>query len=393
VGQVTTISLPAILADTLLILNPPATGRVFHAQSLSPSARPAACRICFYRYGIQRTGRNNLPLKKYNRIYVTTSEIPPEAVEILESVGKVTVNPTPTSPYREVLMNKVRGVQGLLSLVTDRVDSALMDEARELKVVANMAVGYDNIDLRAATERSIMVTNTPDVLSETTADTTMMLTLAVARRLSEADRYVRKHKWTAWTPNMMLGRDVHGKTLGIYGLGRIGEEMVKRARGFDMKVIYHNRRRRPDLERKYGVRYKSLDGLLIESDFLTIHAPLTQETRHSIGAKELSLMKRTAYLVNTSRGSVVDEAALIKALQYKVIAGAALDVFENEPVSADNPLLSMDNVVVTPHIGSASIETRTAMAVAAAQNIVAALKGETPPDLVNKELARRKAAK
>jgi glyoxylate reductase len=233
------------------------------------------------------------------------------------------------------------------------------------------------------------VTNTPGVLSETTADTAMMLILAVARRLTEADRFVRRHEWTTWTPNMMVGRDVHGKTLGIYGLGRIGEEVMERARGFGMKVIYHNRRRRPDLEPKSGPGYRSLEGLLKESDFLSIHVPLTEETRHSIGARELSLMKRTAYLVNTSRGSVVDEGALIEALKDKVIAGAALDVYETEPVRADNPLLSMENVVLTPHIGSASVETRTAMAVIAAKNIVAALNGETPPNLVNKELAPR----
>jgi glyoxylate reductase len=308
---------------------------------------------------------------------------------MLESVGEVTVNRTPTSPSRKVLLSKVRGIDGLLSLVTDKIDSVLMDNAKDMKVIANMAVGYDNIDLSAATERRIMVTNTPGILSETTADTAMMLVLAAARRLTEADRYVRRHEWTTWTPKMMVGRDVHGKTLGIYGLGRIGEEVAKRAHGFDMKVIYHNRRRRPELERKSGAAYMSLEGLLKESDFLTVHVPLTQETRHSIGARELSLMKRTAYLVNTSRGPVVDEAALIRALKDKVIAGAALDVFENEPVRADNPLLSMENVVVTPHIGSASVETRTAMAVLAAQNIVAALKGETPPNLVNKELARR----
>jgi len=287
-------------------------------------------------------------------------------------------------------MGKIRDVDGLLSMVTDEVDSALMDRAKRLKVVANMAVGYDNIDLKAATERGIMMTNTPGILSETTADTAMMLVLAVARRLTEADRYVRAHKWTSWTPKMMLGRDVHGKDLGIYGLGRIGEDVAKRALGFGMKVSYHNRTRRPELERKYGIAYKSFEGLLKESDFITIHVPLTPETRHSIGARELSSMKRSAYLVNTSRGPVVDEASLIKALQDKVIAGAALDVFETEPLPADSPLLDMDNVVLTPHIGSASVETRTAMAVLAARNLVAALKGETPPNLLNKELARKK---
>ncbi len=331
-----------------------------------------------------------MPPKKRWRIYATTSEIPPEAVEVLESVGRVELNRTSTSPSKKILMGKIRDVDGLLSMVTDEVDSALMDRAKRLKVVANMAVGYDNIDLKAATERGIMMTNTPGILSETTADTAMMLVLAVARRLTEADRYVRAHKWISWTPKMMLGRDVHGKDLGIYGLGRIGEDVAKRALGFGMKVSYHNRTRRPELERKYGIAYKSFEGLLKESDFITIHVPLTPETRHSIGARELSSMKRSAYLVNTSRGPVVDEASLIKALQDKVIAGAALDVFETEPLPADSPLLDMDNVVLTPHIGSASVETRTAMAVLAARNLVAALKGETPPNLLNKELARKK---
>jgi glyoxylate reductase len=263
------------------------------------------------------------------------------------------------------------------------VDSALIDNAKKLKVVANMAVGYDNVDLKAATERGIMVTNTPGILSETTADTAMMLILAVARRLTEADRYVRANKWTSWTPKMMLGTDVHGKELGIYGLGRIGEEVAKRALGFDMKVSYYNRTRKLELERRYGITYKPFERLLKESDFVTIHVPLTPTTRHSIGARELSSMKQSAYLVNTSRGPVVDEASLIKALKDKAIAGAALDVFETEPLPPDSPLLGMDNVVLTPHIGSASVETRTAMAVLAARNLVAALKGEAPPNLVN----------
>lgn len=287
-------------------------------------------------------------------VHVTSSEIPSEAMEILKSTGiATTVNKTATSPPAELLHEQVRDVDGLLSIVTDKIDSTLMDCAKSLKVVANMAVGYDNVDLAAATKRGIMVTNTPGVLSGTTADTAMMLILAVARRLTEAERLVREGRWTNWSPNMMAGKDVHGKKLGIYGLGGIGEELMKRALGFDMKIFYHNRKRRPELERRYGLTYSnSLDGLLRKVDFLTIHVPLSEETRHRIGAREISLMKRSAYLVNTSRGPVIDEAALVEALKERRIAGAALDVFETEPVKAGSPLLRLDNVVLTPHIGS-----------------------------------------
>jgi glyoxylate reductase len=325
-------------------------------------------------------------------VHITSSEVPPEAIEVLNSTGiTTTVNETPTSPPAKLLREQVKYADGLLSMVTDKVDSALMDSAKRLKVVANMAVGYDNVDLAAATERGIMVTNTPGVLSKTTADTAMMLILAVARRLTEAERLVREGRWSNWSPSMMAGRDVHGKKLGIYGLGGIGEEVVKRALGFDMRIFYYNRKRRPELERRWDLTYStSLDALLREVDFLTIHVPLTSETRHSIGAREISLMKRSAYIINTSRGSVVDEMALVDALKERRIAGAALDVFETEPVKAGNPLLRLDNVVLTPHIGSASTETRTAMAVLAAKNLAAALRGERPPNLVNRDVLSNK---
>jgi glyoxylate reductase len=292
----------------------------------------------------ERSQEDLVRKRSTTRVHITSSEIPREAVEILESHGIVTtINGTPTSPPPELLREQVRDVDGLLSLLTDAIDSTLMDSAKHLVVVANMAVGYHNIDLAAATERGILVTNTPGVLSGTTADTTMMLLLAIARRLTEAERLIRENRWISWTPKMMAGRDVHGKKLGIYGLGGIGEEVMKRALGFDMQVYYHNRKRRPELEKRYGITYSgSLDALLREVDFLTIHVPLTKDTRHSIGAKELALMKRSAYLINTSRGPVVDEAALIEALREGRIAGAALDVFETEPVKADNPLLRME---------------------------------------------------
>jgi glyoxylate reductase len=320
--------------------------------------------------------------------FITSSEVPREALDILESSGIVTrVNDTPASPPAELLREQVRDVDGVLSMLTDKIDSSVMDYAKSLGVVANMAVGHDNVDLAAATERGIMVTNTPGVLTGTTADTAMMLILAVARRLTEAERLLREGGWTSWTPKMMAGTDVHGKNLGIYGLGGIGEAVIRRALGFGMGIYYHNRTRRPELEKRYGITYSgSLDALLQEVDFLTIHVPLTEETRHRIGARELSLMKRSAFLINTSRGAVVDEAALVEALKERRIAGAGLDVFETEPMKAGNPLLSLDNVVLTPHIGSASTETRTAMAVLAAKNLAAALRGEVPPNLVNKEV-------
>lgn len=275
----------------------------------------------------------------------------------------------------------------VLCLLTEKFDQALLERARKLKVIANMAVGYDNIDLGEATRRRILVTNTPGVLTETTADTAMALILSVARRIVEADRYVRDGKWTVpWSPMMMVGTDVHGKTLAIYGLGRIGEALARRARGFDMKIIYFSASRRPELEKRYKMEYAALEDALRRCDFLSIHVPLRPETRHSISARELSLMKETAYLINTSRGQVVDQAALIEALSQDRIAGAGLDVFEEEPIPRSSPLLGMSNVVLLPHIGSASRETRTSMAVMAAENVAFALKGRQPPNLVNKDV-------
>ena len=231
------------------------------------------------------------------------------------------------------------------------------------------------------------MTNTPGVLTEAVADATFGLMLAVARRVVEGDGYLRGGEWRLkWSPMMMVGRDVHGKVLGIYGMGRIGSSVARRARGFGMKVIYHNRRRDPKVEQEYGAEYRSKEDLLRESDFLTVHVPLTEETRNSIGAGELAMMKKTAFLVNTSRGGVVDEKSLAEALSAGTIAGAAFDVFEREPISMDSPLLTMKNVVLTPHIGSASIESRTGMAVLAARNLVAGLKGEKPPNLLNPEV-------
>jgi glyoxylate reductase len=323
------------------------------------------------------------------KVYVSSSEIPEKALQILRSVAEVKVNPKDGPPTRETLLKEVTDVDGLFCLLTERIDAELMDTAKKLKIAANMAVGYDNINVAEATKRGIITTNTPGVLTETVADLTMGLILAAARRIVEADRYIRSGKWVlSWTPMMMVGSDVYSKTLGIYGLGRIGAALAQRARGFDMKLIYYDVYRNTELEKKLGLKYMPFEDVLKESDYFSIHVPLLPETRHSIGAKQLALMKKSAFLVNTSRGPVVDEQALIKALQEKRIAGAALDVFEKEPVDMSSPLIGMENVVIVPHIASASIETRTAMAVMAAQGIVSVLKGEVPPNIINKELLK-----
>lgn len=288
---------------------------------------------------------------------------------------------------RDLLMEKVKDIDGLLPMLTDRVDGELLDQGKNLKVVSNYAVGYNNIIVPEATKRGIIVTNTPDVLNDSTADCAFALMMAISRRLVEVDKWVRDGKWVkAWGPKMLLGSDISGKTLGIVGLGRIGEGMVPRAKGFKMNIIYHNRKPSPEKEKKYGIEYRELDELLKESDFVSLHVPLNDDTRHLIGERELKLMKPTAFLVNTARGPVIDEKALIKGLKEKWIAGAGLDVLYNEPTEHDNPLLELDNVIVAPHIGSATQDTRLAMAMKAATNLVAALKGEKPPDIVNPEV-------
>lgn len=326
------------------------------------------------------------------KVYVSSNEVSEKALQILKTVADVKVNPSNGPPTRQILLKEVSNVDGLFCLLTERIDSELMDVAKKLKVVANMAVGYDNVDVSEATKRGIMLTNTPEILTETVADLTMALLLAIGRRIVEADKFVRVGKWVIpWSPMMMVGSDIYGKILGIYGLGRIGAAVARRAKGFNMKLIYYDVYRNMEMEKKLDIKFMPLDNVLTECDYLTIHVPLRPETRHSIDAKKLSLMKKTAYLINTSRGAVIDENALIKALHENWIAGAALDVFEKEPLNLSNPLIKLDNVILVPHIASASIETRTGMAVMAAQNIVSALKSEVPPNLVNKEVLKTKS--
>ncbi len=310
-----------------------------------------------------------------------TREIPEAGLRLLEGFDVTVLSELP--PERDELLEAARGVDGVLCTLTENIDAEFMDAAGEgLKVVANMAVGYDNVDLEAAKERGVVVTNTPEVLNETTADTTFMLLLAAARRLGEGERLVRAGEWEAWGPKMLLGPDVWGKKLGIVGFGRIGQAVARRAKGFGMEILYTGRSRKEEAEEELGAHYLELDELLRESDFVSIHTPLTAETQHLIGASELEKMKPEAVLVNTSRGPLVDEAALADALESGRVFAAGLDVYEEEP-EVHPKLLELENVVLAPHIGSASIETRDKMAALAAENLRAVLSDEEPPNPVN----------
>jgi len=283
-------------------------------------------------------------------------------------------------------MKEARDVDGLLTLLTDEIDAELMDAARRLRAVSNYAIGYDNIDVEAATQRGIMVCNTPGILTDTTADFAFTLLACVSRRVVEAVRYVREGRWKTWGPMLCLGHDLHRATLGLVGLGRIGSALAKRATGFEMRILYYDVERAPKEEEDLGVVYRDLDSLLAESDFVSLHTPLTDETYHLIGAREFKLMKKSAILVNTSRGPVVDQQALHDALVSGEIAGAGLDVTDPEPIDPQDPLLKLDNCVVVPHIASASVATRTLMATTAAENLVAALQGRMPRNPVNPEV-------
>lgn len=311
---------------------------------------------------------------------LVTREIPDAGLRLLEDFDVTVLSEAP--PDRADLIESVRGASGVLTTLTEKIDAEAMDAAGEdLKMIANMAVGYDNIDVEAATERGIIVTNTPGVLDETTADTALMLLLAAARRLGEAERLVRSGRWDAWGPKQLVGPDVWGKTLGIIGFGRIGQAVARRARGFGMDVLYTARSSKEEVEEELGARRVELEELLEESDFVSIHTPLTDETQHLVGKAELEAMKSTAVLVNTSRGPVVDETALAEALENGGIFAAGLDVYEEEP-KVHPKLLELENVVLAPHIGSASIETRNRMAEMAAGNLRAVLNGQEPENPV-----------
>lgn len=320
------------------------------------------------------------------KVYVTR-EIPERGLKIIKERFDTEVWPEYAPPPKEVIIEKARDVDALASLLSDKIDAEVFDAAPKLKIVSQIAVGFDNIDAKEAARRGIYVTNTPGVLTETTADFAWTLLMAVARRVVEADKYVHNGKWkVGWHPSMLSGRDVYGATIGIVGAGRIGSAVAKRAKGFNMRILFYDVIPRPELERELGAKPVDLDTLLRESDFVSVHIPLMKATYHLINAEKLKLMKKTAYLINNSRGPVVDEKALYEALKEGRIAGAALDVFEKEPTPMDNPLLKLDNMVVAPHISSASHETRSKMAEMVAENLVAFFEGRTPPNLVNPEV-------
>jgi lactate dehydrogenase-like 2-hydroxyacid dehydrogenase len=284
---------------------------------------------------------------------------------------------------REQLVAHTRGVNGLLCTLTERVDADLMDSiGPQLKVISSMSVGVDHIDIAAATQRGIPVGNTPGVLTDATADQAFALLLAAARRVTEAERFVRAGKWVTWSPSLLLGADLTGATLGIVGFGRIGQAVAKRAQGFDLRVIYHS----PNAQPAYGAVSVDLDMLLKQSDFVSIHVPLTEKTRHLVDARFLSQMKPNAILVNTARGGVLDQSALYEALKSNQIGAAALDVTDPEPLPSDHPLLRLENCIIVPHLGSASKKTRDMMSLLAAQNLVAGLRGERLPNCVNPQV-------
>jgi glyoxylate reductase len=316
------------------------------------------------------------------RVFVTRI-LPGDAVERLREHADVEVWPDELPPPYEMLRERVAGCDGLVSLLTDPVDAPLIGAAPRLRVISNVAVGYDNIDVTAATGRGIPVGNTPGVLTETTADLAWALMLATARRIPEAERFVRDGRWKTWDPRLLLGYDVHGATLGVVGFGAIGRAVARRAAGFGMRVLAVSRSAIRDAG---DVRQAGLDELLRESDFVSLHVPLTDETREMIGERELRVMKRTAVLVNTARGGVVDQAALVRALREGWIAGAGLDVAAVEPIPDGDPLLSAPNCVLLPHIGSASHATRERMAEMAVDNCLAGLRGERLPNCVNPQV-------
>lgn len=323
--------------------------------------------------------------KSKPRVFVTRM-LPEAGMRSLFEHCDVTVFSDQRQPTREELLAALPEYDGLLCTLSDEVDADLLAATPRLRVVSNYAVGYNNIDIAAATERGIPVTNTPGVLTNATADMAWALLMAVSRRIVEADAYVRQGKWVGWAPKMMLGTELGGKTLGIIGAGRIGLAVAKRAQAFDMKIVYTNRRRLDEAtERTYGLTYADLDTLLETADFVSLHLPYAPESHHLIGERRLAQMKKTAYLINTARGSVVDEAALVAALRSDVIAGAGLDVFEEEP-NVHGGLVELDNVVLAPHLGSATLETRTKMAEMACENLVRVITGQEPHSLVNAQV-------
>lgn len=322
------------------------------------------------------------------KVYVTR-ELPERGLKTIKERFDAEVWPEYAPPPKKTIIEKAKDVDALATLLSDKIDAEVFDAAPKLKMIAQLAVGFDNVDVQEATKRGIYVSNTPEVLTDTTADFAWTLLMALARRVVEADKYVRMGKWkVGWHPAMLQGRDVYGATMGIVGAGRIGYAVAKRATGFSMKILFYDVIPRPEMEKDFGAKKVDLDELLRQSDFVSVHVPLMKETHHLINAEKLRLMKKSAYLINNSRGPVVDEKALYEALNEGRIAGAGLDVFEQEPTSLANPLLKLDNVVVAPHISSASYETRSKMAEMVADNLIAFFEGKKPPNLINPDVLK-----
>jgi glyoxylate reductase len=308
-----------------------------------------------------------------------TRKLPDTVIEPLNDEFEVEMWDKEDVPIpRDILLEKATDASALITMLSDKVDTELLEHAPSLKVVANLAVGYDNIDLKAAKQKEVIICNTPDVLTDTTADLTFALLMTAARRIVEADRYIKEGQWKSWSPLLLAGADIHHKTIGIVGMGSIGEAVARRAKGFDMNILYHNRSRKPEAEEKLGAVYVSLDELLAQSDFVVVLAPLTEETEGLFQKEQFQEMKKSAFFINAARGAIVNEKALTEALKTGEIAGAGLDVFVKEPIDSDHPLLSLDNVVALPHIASSSTETRLGMMNLCVQNIMAVLKGDKP---------------
>jgi glyoxylate reductase len=318
-----------------------------------------------------------------------TRKIPAVALETLETVGDVAVWPEQLPPSSEKLVKLVEGCDGVVSTLNDRIDATFLDRVPSLKVVSNFAVGFDNIDVAACTERGIAVCITPDVLTDTTADFAFALMLAAARRIPESHQSIPRGEWKTWEPLGYLGQDVHSATLGIVGMGRIGTAMAKRATGFNMSIIYSDANPNEKAETELGVKQVGFDELLTQSDFISLHVPLTPETKQLFGANEFAQMKKSAVLINTARGPVVDTDALVDALNNGEIWSAGLDVTDPEPLPADHPLLKIERAVICPHIASASETTRSRMAQLAADNVKAVLTGTEPPRCLNPEVLSR----
>ncbi|MFN7994629.1 MAG: D-glycerate dehydrogenase [Bryobacteraceae bacterium] len=316
---------------------------------------------------------------------LVTKRIYPEAIALLEQHAEVDYADSDDGLSAEELAARVRGKKGIVSQLTDKFNAEVIAKLDGVRIISNVAVGFDNIDVPAASRAGILVTNTPEVLTDTTADFAFALMLAAARRVVEGHHYLHSGQWTKWRIDLLVGQDIHHRTMGIFGMGRIGQAMARRAAGFSMRILYHDAMRAPEiLENELGLEFVSAEQLLREADFVSLHVPLLPGTRRMIGVEQFRMMKPTAILVNTSRGPVVDEAALAEALAQRVIAGAGIDVFENEP-HVHPGLLKLDNVVLAPHIASASVDTRKRMSTLAVENAVAGLEGRRPPNLLNPE--------